>query len=165
MGKQPPTTVWGALLVAADLLQQAGLAKLATLKKDYKSGKLCVATALQDALWPPPDKIPFVDGGIPVRHPHDSRCTQYWDALSHLDRYCGGHGDWLLSSAYDLIEGANGTADGVADLMRSAAQWRPIQDKIERSSLGTADARAMRGRTPAATARAIVARAAAQDSA
>jgi hypothetical protein len=33
------------------------------------------------------------------------------------------------------------------------------QSKIERSSLGTADARAMRARTSTATARAIVARA------
>jgi hypothetical protein len=36
-----------------------------------------------------------------------------------------------------------------------------IQNRIERSSLGTADARKMRARTPDATARAIVTRAAA----
>ena len=36
-----------------------------------------------------------------------------------------------------------------------------IQTRIERSSLGTADARKMRARTPDATARAIVTRAAA----
>jgi hypothetical protein len=36
-----------------------------------------------------------------------------------------------------------------------------IQTRIERSSLGTADARKMRARTPDATARAIVSRAAA----
>lgn len=57
------------------------------------------------------------------------------------------------------------TERALGNLVRAAAADAPvepaIQDRIERSSLGTPDAREMRGRTPDAVAQAIVSRAAA----
>lgn len=71
---QPPTTAWGALLAAANLLEQSkGLARISTLTADYKMGKLDPYAALQNALWPPPDTIPASTVASPPTGPLDGR--------------------------------------------------------------------------------------------
>lgn len=114
--RRPPTTLWGALHVAAGLLEASpGLARLATISRDYKAGKLSVPAALQDALWPPPEPLPRVDMGIPQHDPADYRCALYWRALQAVDEHCGG-------CALDFSETPQATAATVAAMMRDAAR-------------------------------------------
>ena len=111
--RQPPTTVWGLLRVAADLLEASpGLARLATVSRDYRAGKLSVPAALQDALWLTPDRVPNIDGGIPRTHPGDARCALYWRAMHAVDEHCGG-------DMFDVTEAAGATAASVAAMMRA----------------------------------------------
>lgn len=120
----PPTTAWGALLRAADLLEACpGLARISTLQQDYLAGKLDPFAALQDALWVTPDNIPRVDGGIPADK--NTGCP-YWAAVKMFDLGLGGTGE-LWSPAIDkLLEDPAATAASVAALMRKAAggNWR-----------------------------------------
>lgn len=120
--RQPPTTAWGALLVAADLLEKsAGLARTATLQADYKAGKLDPYAALQDACWPPPEQIPRENGGIPK----DSVTERpYWTALARLDMALGGTGDGMHNAIDRLCETQAETAQSVASAMRNAASPR-----------------------------------------
>lgn len=116
---QPPTTAWGALLVAADLLEQSkGLARITNLTADYKVGKLDPYAALQDALWPPPDTIPRIDGGIPA-----DRTTgrPYWAAIKLFDLALGGPGELWSPLIDQLAEDSKSTAASVAARMREAA--------------------------------------------
>lgn len=131
-GYDPPTTTWGALLVAADLLEQAGLARLETIRRDYDAGKLSVFAALQDALWGSYDKVPNVDNGIPRSCPGDPRCALYWDAVRVLNRFCGGTDDTWPGDAIDAhTEPPEATATSVADLMRCAASHpRPAGNRV-----------------------------------
>lgn len=123
----PPTTVWGALLIAADLLEKAGLARLETIRRDYDAGKLSVFAALQDALWGSYDKVPNIDSGIPRICADDPRCAMYWEAIRGLNQFCGGTDDmWPVDAIDAHTEPPEATAASVADLMRRAAsQTRP----------------------------------------
>ncbi len=122
----PPTTIWGTLRIAADLLEEAGLARLATIRADYDAGKLSVFAALQDALWQTFDQVPNIDGGIPRSCKHDPRCALYWDAIRVLDRFCGGPGDVWTEQIDKFTEPPDATAAGVADMMRQAAQHNRV---------------------------------------
>lgn len=113
--------MWGAILIAASLLEQAGLARLATIKKDYKAGKLSIPAALQDALWIPPEPIPNIGGGIPSSHTSDPRCAVYWAAMKAIDLHCGGTGDLFGSAMDQFTEPQQATAADVAEMMREAA--------------------------------------------
>lgn len=131
-GFDPPTTVWGALLVAADLLEEAGLARLATLRRDYDAGKLSVFAALQDALWGSYDKVPNIDGGIPRSCADDPQCALYWAAIRVLNQFCGGDDTmWPIDAIDAHTEPPEATAAGVADLMRRAASHtRPAGNRV-----------------------------------
>lgn len=113
--RKPPTTVWGTLSVAADLLEASpGLARLATIARDYRAGKLSVPAALQDALWITPNLVPHVDCGIPQYDPADRRCALYWAAMRALDEHGGGSFD-------TFAEAAHATTASVAAIMREVA--------------------------------------------
>lgn len=117
---QPPTTAWGALLAAANLLEQSkGLARISTLTADYKMGKLDPYAALQNALWPPPDTIPRVYGGIPA-----DRTTgrPYWAAIKLFDLGLGSSGELWSTVIDQLTESPGATAASVAARMREAAR-------------------------------------------
>lgn len=123
MSHPPPTATWGVLLRAAALLEDGpGLARLDTVLKDHKAGKLSVYDALQDALWPPPEDIP--KGGIPQHDDREPRCALYWAAVRALDLHCGGNGR-SFAGIDAVTEPADATATSVAEHMRQAAAALP----------------------------------------
>jgi len=118
--RQPPTTAWGALLVAADILEQsAGLTRADRVAADYIAGRSDPYAALRNALWPAPEQIPWEHGGIPV-----DRTTgrPYWAALRRLDISLGGYGDGMLAEIDRLCEAPGATVASVAAAMRDAAR-------------------------------------------
>lgn len=128
--RESPTTVWGVLMVAARLLEaSAGLARYDHYAKDHKAGKLTVYSALQDALWPPPEPVFRFDHGIPSSPPGgrtdkpywDPRCALYWEAVRLLDRQCGGDGK-SLDGIDKVCDAASVSVADVAARMRLAAQ-------------------------------------------
>lgn len=116
---QPPSTAWGALLVAAGTLEQsAGLAGVETYTADYKTGRSDPYKALQDALWPAGD-VPRADGGIPA---DKTTGRPYWAALGRLDVALGGTGQGKLQAVDELIVTPDATVATVAAAMRDAAR-------------------------------------------
>lgn len=104
---KPPTTAWGALLVAADILERS------TTMTD-----LDPYAALQEALWPG-EEVPLDPSGR-VRTDRLSG-RPYWTALARLDFSLGGTGNEDLAAVHRLLE-PDATAASVAEAMRAAAR-------------------------------------------
>lgn len=106
--RQPPTTTWGALLAAANILERSAA-----------STGLDPYAALQDALWPPPEAVPLDPAGQ-VRG-DDTTGRLYWGALGRLDVTLGGTGHGELAAIGRLLKVPGQTVAAVVDAMRQAA--------------------------------------------
>jgi hypothetical protein len=117
-----PTTAWGALLVAANILEQRGLAQGHgyTLANQIRNGRVDPFLALQLALWP--DTPPSMDGEIP-----EDRVSgrPYWAAVARLKSSLG-------RDVAEFVGGAD-TAT-VAAAMRAAAGHRPTKARKSRAA-------------------------------